>query len=123
MAAASRNNLATRCSLHFIETLLLQRVFGDSSECATATQENLSSGSLETTVEEIARCVISGQPIFVQQKIVNVVGKNELFDLDAFLAEARDEIDGLGEINVAVVVAVNEQDGRLPGIHSGHRRR
>src|SRR5437879_140008 len=99
MAAGSRNSPATRCSLHFIEAVLLQRVFVDSSEGASPQpKENLSSGSLEMTVEEIARCVISGQPIFVQQKIVNVVGKNELFDLDAFLAEARDEIDGLGEI-------------------------
>src|SRR5439155_17704358 len=47
----------------------------------------------------------------VQQKIVHVIGKNELFDLDAFFAEAGDEIHRLREVDVAVVVAVDKSTG------------
>ena len=53
----------------------------------------------------------------MQKKIVDVVGKDELLDLDAFFAKASREVYGLREIDVAVVVAVNKQDGRLPGTH------
>src|SRR5260370_15836534 len=74
-------------------------------------------------VEEIARRMVGRKPILVQQKIVYVIGENQLFDLDALLAEACDEIHRLGEVDVAVVVPVNEQDRRLPGVHGGYPRR
>src|SRR5215467_8566386 len=67
--------------------------------------------------------MIGGQPVAVEKKIVNLVGKNELFDFDALLAKASGEIHGLSEIDVAVVVAVDEKNGRLPSVHRGNRRR
>ena len=72
-------------------------------------------------VEEIASRVISHKPIPVQQKIVRVIGKNELFDLDALCTESRHEVHRLREVDVAVVVTVNKKHGRFPSVHGGHR--
>src|SRR5437764_5748173 len=74
-------------------------------------------------IEEIGSSVISRQPVAVQQKVVNVVGKNELFDGDAAGAQAGGEIDGLREIDVAIVIAMNEKHGRFPGFHGSYRGR
>src|SRR5260370_14152912 len=123
VAAASRNTPATRCSLRFIAGTAARECSETASSASIASMGTLSSRSLEMTVEEIARRVIGRQPILMQQKIVDVIGENELLDLDALLAEACDEIHSLGEIDVAVIVAVNEQDGGLPGIHGRYRRR
>jgi len=53
-------------------------------------------------IEEIAGRVIRRQPISVQQKIVHVIGENELFDLHALLTESRNEVHRLREVDVAV---------------------
>src|SRR5215831_13464896 len=67
--------------------------------------------------------MIGGQPVAVQKKIVNLVGEDQLLDFDALVAKAGGEVHGLREIDVAIIVAVNEEDGRLPGINGGDRRR
>ena len=67
--------------------------------------------------------MIGSQPVAVQKEIVNLVGEDELFDFDALFAKARGEVHGLREIDVAIVVAVDEKDRRLPGVHRGDRRR
>src|SRR5712692_9032825 len=104
VAAASRNTPARRCSLRFIAGAAASQVIGDRSKCAHLNpREALSSRSLEVAVEEITRRVIGRQPILVQQKIVHVIRENQLFDLNALLAEPSDEIHRLGEIDVAVV--------------------
>src|SRR5437868_7672302 len=71
-------------------------------------------------IEEIGSGVISRQPVAIQQKIVNVIGKNELFDGDAACAQAGGEIDGLREIDIAIVIAVDEKYGRFPGFHGSY---
>src|SRR5690349_2351286 len=58
----------------------------------------------EFAIKEIAGRVIRAKPGAVQQKIVDLIGKNELFDVHAARAKARDEIDRLREVDVAVVV-------------------
>ena len=45
----------------------------------------------------------------MKQKIMHVIGEDELLDFHAAFAETSDQIDGLGEIHVAVVVAMNEK--------------
>src|SRR5215472_10870952 len=50
---------------------------------------------------------------------MNFVGEDELLDFNSFLAEACGEINGLHEIDVAVVVAMNEKNGRLPSVYGG----
>ena len=72
--------------------------------------------SVEFAIEKVRSGAIGGEPILMQKKIVHFVGEDELFDFDVFGAEAGDEINGLGEVDVSVVVAVNEQNGRFPGV-------
>src|SRR3984893_5923290 len=77
----------------------------------------------QVPVEEIASGMIAGEPIAMEEKIVDVVGEDQLFDGDTAGAEAGDKVHGLREVNVAVVVAVDEQHGRPPGVHGGDRGR
>src|SRR5882724_13325533 len=79
--------------------------------------------AVEFAVEEIGGGVISREPVFMQKEVVDFVGENELFDFDVAGAETRDEIDGLREVNVAIVVAVNEEHGRFPRVDGSDGRR
>ena len=45
---------------------------------------------------------------------MDLVGEDELLELDALLAERLREVHALAEGDVAVVVAVDEKDGRAP---------
>jgi hypothetical protein len=45
------------------------------------------------------------------QEVVDLVREDELLDLDVSLAEGFRERNGLAERDVAVVVAVDEEDG------------
>ena len=74
-------------------------------------------------VKKIAGRMVSSQPIAVQKKSVHVVGKNQLFDFHVFRPQPRHQIDGLREVHIAIVVAVNEEHRRTPGIYVGDRRR
>src|ERR1700676_2812513 len=76
----------------------------------------------QLAVEEVALGVIAGQPGAMEKEIVDFVGEDELFDVYAAGAEAGDEVDGLREIDVAVVVAVDEENWRLPGVYGAYRR-
>jgi len=67
--------------------------------------------------------MIGSQPVAVQKEIVNLVGEDELFDFDALFAKTCGEVDSLREIDVAVIVAVDEEDGRRPSVHRSNRRR
>jgi len=78
---------------------------------------------LELAVEEIGGGFVAGEPVVMEQEVVDFVGEYELLDLDiAFGAEASDEIDCLREVDVAIVVAVDEQDRGLPGVDGSDRR-
>src|SRR5260221_13119314 len=79
--------------------------------------------SVESAVEEIGGGVIGGKPVFVQKEVVDFVREDKLFDFDVAGAETRDEVDGLREVNVAVIVAVNEEHGRFPSVDGSDGRR
>jgi len=79
--------------------------------------------AVEFSVEEIGGGVISREPVFVQKEVVDFIREDELFDFDVAGAETRDEIDRLREINVAIVIAVNEERGRFPSVDGSDRRR
>jgi hypothetical protein len=66
--------------------------------------------AVEFAIEEVGCCPIGGEPIFVQKEVVNFVGEDELFEFDASSTESRDEVHGLREIDVSVIVAVNEKN-------------
>src|SRR5580704_8832097 len=52
----------------------------------------------------------------MEEKIVDLVGEDELLDGDAACTEAGHQIDGLREVDVAVVVAMDEENRRFPGV-------
>ena len=53
----------------------------------------------------------------MQKKIVNLVWKNELFDMNAAFAKPGDQVHCLRKVNVAIVIAVNKEDRRFPVVN------
>src|SRR5437879_1263757 len=76
--------------------------------------------SPQPPVEELDGRVIRAEPVRVREEVVHFVGEHELLDRDALLAERRRELDRLAELYVAVVVPVDQEHGRTPGLHRGH---
>ena len=54
---------------------------------------------------------------------MDLIGKNDLLDLDILLPQPLHQVGGLREGHVAVVVAMHEEHRRLPSRHGRHRRR
>src|SRR4051812_27031103 len=79
-------------------------------------------GWLEVAVEEVGGGMKGLEPAAVGEEGVDLVGHNELLDRDASLAEVLDKADGLAEGDVAVVVAVDHEDGSAPVLHRGDGR-
>src|SRR5579864_8315218 len=77
----------------------------------------------EMLVEEFDRCAIRGQPGSMQKEIMNFIGKNQLFKLDVLFAQSFGQVDGFRERNVAVVIALDQENGRTPGTDGGKWRR
>ena len=61
-------------------------------------------------VKKVCARVIGAQPIFVQQKIMNLVRVDQLFKIYVVRAEPAYEIDRLRELNVSIIVAMNQQN-------------
>jgi len=80
-------------------------------------------GSGERAVKEIAGRVIRLAPRLMEQKIVDLVRKDELLDVNTALAQPRDEVHRLSKVNVAIVIAVNEEHRRFPTVDRCHGRR
>jgi hypothetical protein len=57
----------------------------------------------------------------VEQEAVHLVGEDELLDVHAALSQLLDELDGLGEGDVPVVVPVDQEHGRAPRVERRHR--
>src|SRR6266446_509851 len=121
---ATRREVATQ---NFADRFMLMPDSNEDGRSSRWSQPQIDESSffriLEMAVKKIAGGAVGLQPMPVQQKIMHVVGENELFDFHAVFAEARDQIHGLRKIYVAVVVAVDEEHRRLPSVHGGHGRR
>src|ERR1700730_6013159 len=76
----------------------------------------------QVPVEEVAGSTLPREPVAMQQKVVDVVRKYELFDDHTASAQPCDEVNCLREIDVAIVVSVNKKHWRLPGFNGGDRR-
>ena len=59
----------------------------------------------------------------MQQKIVNFVRKNKLFDMYSAFTQSRNKVHRLRKINIAIIIPVDEQHRRLPALHRTNRRR
>src|ERR1035437_5527400 len=66
--------------------------------------------------EEIDRRMVTAQPGGMPQEAVDLVGQDELLEIHTLLAERIRERDGLAEVDVAIVVAVNHQHRGAPTV-------
>src|SRR5665213_649704 len=69
---------------------------------------------LQRSIEEVGGGLVGGEPVLVEQEAVDFVGEDEFFDVDVAGAEGVGEHGGLGVGDLGVVVAVDEEDRRLP---------
>ena len=72
-------------------------------------------------IEVLAHCAIRIHPTFPQQKIVDLIRINDLFEVHTLFLQPLRKVGRLAERYVAIVVAVNEQHRRLPRAHAGIR--
>lgn len=56
------------------------------------------------------------------EKIMDLIGKDQLLEGDALGPQSLGQIHALSKGDVAVVVSVDQQHGRPPGLDRGHRR-
>src|SRR6266478_6571791 len=63
----------------------------------------------ERAIKKIAGRMIRLEPRTMQQKIVNLVRENKLFDVHVALAKARGEVHGLREVHITIIVAMNKE--------------
>jgi hypothetical protein len=61
------------------------------------------------------------QPALVRQKIVDLVGKDQLLQQHLLLAQVLHQVNALVERHITVVVAMNDQHRRTPGLDMGDR--
>jgi hypothetical protein len=64
--------------------------------------------------EEICRSFVSADPALPQQQVVNFVGDDDFFEVDMLRFQALHQVCGLLERHIAIVIAMNQQYGRLP---------
>ena len=69
----------------------------------------------EDTVEESNNGGVDLQLIRVALEVMGVVGDYEFLEGDTGFFQASDQVGGLAEANVAIVVAVNQKDRGFPG--------
>src|SRR5258708_31095614 len=69
---------------------------------------------LEVLIEKYLHPIPQRQPALVEQRLVRVVRHHEELVRHMVSAEQIDQADRLREVHVAVVVSMNEEDGRPP---------
>src|SRR5947209_2356767 len=74
-------------------------------------------------LEERGGGLVNLHPVGVVQEVVRVVRDYNLLERDASLFKSLDQVNHLAEANVAVVVALNQQHGRFPGVDESDGRR
>src|SRR6266567_786177 len=63
--------------------------------------------SAQLARKKVGAGVVGADPIAAQQEVVDFVGKDKFLEFNLLTTESFDELDGLGERHVAVVVAVD----------------
>jgi hypothetical protein len=73
--------------------------------------------------QKLRRRLIPAHPTPPQQQIMDLIRKNQLFQVHILLAQALHQIDRLLERYITIIVAVYEQHGLFPSRNGRHRRR
>lgn len=76
----------------------------------------------EKAVKEIFRGQVGPEPAFIEQETVHFIRKNEYFMVHTVGPQTLDQVNGLSEHHVAVVITMNQQDRRTPIGQIVHRR-
>src|SRR5580765_4867116 len=76
----------------------------------------------EMLVEKVARGMVGGQPCSMHKKVMNFIGKDQLLERDALLAERLGEIDRFRKWNVTIIVALDQENWRAPSAYGRKRR-
>src|SRR5712691_8606798 len=74
-------------------------------------------------IEEFGAGMIRADPILMAQKVMYLVRINQLLEVDTIRAQSSNEIHRLRKLDVAIVVAVNQQHRRFPFVHRRDWRR
>ena len=61
-------------------------------------------------LKEISFRFVGFEPVAMQQESVDFIGEDELLEFDALLSKRPSHRHGLREGNVAIVIALDEQD-------------
>src|SRR5439155_1646657 len=91
---------------------------GQLGVCAVASLPTTRRGrpSPQPPREERRRRLVCRDPMRVRQEIVDVVREDQQLDVDLLLPQGARELHRLAELHVAVVVAVDQQHRRAPGL-------
>ena len=65
----------------------------------------------QVTIKEIRPGPVNFEPVAMQQKVVYFIRKNDLLKGYVSLAQSHGQIHRLGERDVAIIIAVNQQHG------------
>src|SRR5215469_1218297 len=69
---------------------------------------------LQGSIEEVGGCGIRSNPALPAQESVDFVGQDYLLEGSVLFAQTLHQVNRLAEGDVAVVVAMDQQDRRLP---------
>src|SRR5262249_23332150 len=78
------------------------------SSCAAAATQSRTARALQLTLEEPHRPLIRLSPATVQQKVVDLVRKDQFLYIHLSFPQSISEYDGLVELYVAVIIALNQ---------------
>src|SRR5579871_511960 len=74
-------------------------------------------------VKKLCSGLIPFYPCAPEQEVMDLVRENDLLDVNVLAAQALNQVSGLGERNVAVIIAMHEKHRRLPRCRRRHGRR
>ena len=95
----------------------------DSARLVRLLQPPLFSRDTEAASQEIRGRLVGSHPGSMPQKAVDLVRQHQLFEWQIPLLEPPREIDGLLKPHVAIVIALDQEHGRLPAVDRGIGRR
>jgi len=68
-------------------------------------------------IQKIRRGGVGRNPRPMKQELMNLVGENQLLELNALLPQSFNQIHHLRKGHVTVVVALNQQHRRVPSLN------
>ncbi len=74
----------------------------------------------ELALQKLGRRLKGSHPGAVSQESVDLIGKNQLLEVNSLPSQGRRQIDRLAEGDIAVIVSVDQKNRRSPGADRSH---